>query len=714
MSKARELAELSRTVADSADAVAITVDSNENTTFTGVVTANAGVVVDNITIDGTTLALSSGDLTLDVAGNLLLNADGGGIYFQDASLLVGSLQNSSSDLLISAEVADKDIIFRGIDSSTTIDALKLDMSEAGAATFSAGITATTGTFSGNVGAGGATASEKLVSAGTVRALGTTLTSASSATLSYTGTTSRLESRGGDVSTRGAIELMQATSNGSSEIVALGFNAAGAATFNSTIAGTSATFTTADNLPQLTLISTDADANAGPLLVLDRQSASPADGDVLGQIQFNGKNDAAEAHGYAKIEARIVDASNATEDGRLELMTSVATEEGISRILMNATETVINDNSKDLDFRVESDTNSNMLHVDAGNNGVGIGTAGTTTPLTVNGGTASAATIQLGNHGDNASIHAKYNLAFKADSTEAIADRGISFGIGAGASLGLTTADAIFNELGADMNFRVESDGNTHMLFVDGGVNGVGIGTSDRISSPLTIQSSGAANAISIIGRDNGASDEAVISFFEYDGTTRNAYIIKEAGQLVFVTGTGGAPVEKLRLGTTSIIVNETGVNQDFRVESADNEYALFVDGGNNDVISGVGTTSRNAALSDKRAGTTGLQLNKPGLDDQGGHLFMTQTADVNTWITICSAHDVGATGLCFLIHAVRAADQNRSYAALVRYAYQNAFNIMSVNSQNATVEYRVSGTSIQYRLTTAGPYIVNLTVMAAG
>ena len=49
---------------------------------------------------------------------------------------------------------------------------------------------------------------------------------------------------------------------------------GAATFSSTIAATSATFTTADNLPQLTLISTDADANAGPLLVLDRQLCKP--------------------------------------------------------------------------------------------------------------------------------------------------------------------------------------------------------------------------------------------------------------------------------------------------------------------------------------------------------------------------------------------------------------------------------------------------------
>jgi len=38
MSKARELAELSRTVSDSADAVAITIDSSENVTFANDIT----------------------------------------------------------------------------------------------------------------------------------------------------------------------------------------------------------------------------------------------------------------------------------------------------------------------------------------------------------------------------------------------------------------------------------------------------------------------------------------------------------------------------------------------------------------------------------------------------------------------------------------------------------------------------------------------------
>lgn len=48
MTKARELAELARTISDTSDATAITIDSSENTTFTGVVTANAGVLAQEL------------------------------------------------------------------------------------------------------------------------------------------------------------------------------------------------------------------------------------------------------------------------------------------------------------------------------------------------------------------------------------------------------------------------------------------------------------------------------------------------------------------------------------------------------------------------------------------------------------------------------------------------------------------------------------------
>ena len=62
---------------------------------TGVLTANAGVVVDNFTLDGTELDLSSGDFALDVAGDVEINADGGCVNFKDASLALAAIVNSS-------------------------------------------------------------------------------------------------------------------------------------------------------------------------------------------------------------------------------------------------------------------------------------------------------------------------------------------------------------------------------------------------------------------------------------------------------------------------------------------------------------------------------------------------------------------------------------------------------------------------------------------
>ena len=50
------------------------VDISSTLGVTGAVTADAGISIDNITIDGTEIDLSSGDLTIDVAGDINLDA----------------------------------------------------------------------------------------------------------------------------------------------------------------------------------------------------------------------------------------------------------------------------------------------------------------------------------------------------------------------------------------------------------------------------------------------------------------------------------------------------------------------------------------------------------------------------------------------------------------------------------------------------------------
>ena len=107
------------------------VDMASTLGVTGVVTANAGVVVDNITIDGTEIDLSSGNLTLDVAGSIILDADGGQIQFHDGGTEIGVFENSSSDFVMESKVQDKDIIFKGNDGGSGITAMTLDMSEGG-------------------------------------------------------------------------------------------------------------------------------------------------------------------------------------------------------------------------------------------------------------------------------------------------------------------------------------------------------------------------------------------------------------------------------------------------------------------------------------------------------------------------------------------------------------------------------------------------------
>ena len=119
-------------------------------TQTGTQTFDGGIDVDNFNLNGTTLALSSGDMTVDVAGDIILDADGGEVVFKDAGTSIGHFANESSDFVIKSMVSDKDMIFQGIDGGTGIVALSLDMSAAGAATFNSTVTANAGVVVDNI------------------------------------------------------------------------------------------------------------------------------------------------------------------------------------------------------------------------------------------------------------------------------------------------------------------------------------------------------------------------------------------------------------------------------------------------------------------------------------------------------------------------------------------------------------------------------------
>ena len=75
-----------------------------------------------ITID------SNGDLDFDVSGNIKLDADDAGeIRFLDGGTQYAAIKKDGNNALFQSIVADGDFIIQGIDSSSFISALTLDM-----------------------------------------------------------------------------------------------------------------------------------------------------------------------------------------------------------------------------------------------------------------------------------------------------------------------------------------------------------------------------------------------------------------------------------------------------------------------------------------------------------------------------------------------------------------------------------------------------------
>ena len=119
------------------DIIRFDVGGSEKATLnsSGVLDVDGGITVDNITIDGTEIDLSSGDLTLDVAGDIILDADGGDISLKDGGTELGKITLDSAGLILDPVVSDKDFFVNGNDDGSGITALRLDMSDAGTAVF---------------------------------------------------------------------------------------------------------------------------------------------------------------------------------------------------------------------------------------------------------------------------------------------------------------------------------------------------------------------------------------------------------------------------------------------------------------------------------------------------------------------------------------------------------------------------------------------------
>ena len=187
----------------------------------------------------------------------------------------------------------------------------------------------------------------------------------------------------------------------------------------------------------------------------------------------------------------------------------------------------------------------------------------------------------------------------------------------GGTLGVAGA-VTFNDAGADVDFRVESDDDANCLFVDGSTDRVGIGT-NAPTNALTIVGAGAlstgtevmidrslgggaygstgANAIVFINSHTGSTNnnhtEASIRFSNDNTLKWQIGMLGQAGSALTDFEIRNPVLDKTSCviygANGNVVFNEEGIDADFRVEGDGNEHALFVDGQTDRV--GIGTTS---------------------------------------------------------------------------------------------------------------------------
>jgi len=75
-------------------------------------------------------------------------------------------------------------------------------------------------------------------------------------------------------------------------------------------------------PVVKLTSTDASANPGPVIYLNRESGSPADSDYIGALYFDALPDAGALTTFARIKGTIIDASDGDEEGAIVFDTTL--------------------------------------------------------------------------------------------------------------------------------------------------------------------------------------------------------------------------------------------------------------------------------------------------------------------------------------------------------------------------------------------------------
>ena len=156
-------------------------------------------------------------------------------------------------------------------------------------------------------------------------------------------------------------------------------------------------------------------------------------------------------------------------------------------------------------------------------------------------------------------------------------------------------EVVINDNSANMDFRVESDQNTHAVFVDASANAVGICNSSveymfDVGSDTGAYAGGRAMRVNSSGDTIFSLSRAGTSLFSMrnNNVHYTALSSNNGASLMLGYGTGdaGAINDHLSFNASETVFNDSGQNRVLRIESDTDPYAFYLDGTNGNVSIG--------------------------------------------------------------------------------------------------------------------------------
>jgi len=272
-------------------------------------------------------------------------------------------------------------------------------------------------------------------------------------------------------------------------------------------------------PELRLENTNAD-NQEACIRFMKNTASPASGDDIGLIRFEGENSAGGNHLYSYIMAQMLDPTDTQESGEMIFYVGhKGSQLRVFEITGSNTgdgEVVVNEGGNDdFNFRVETNTITNALFVDAGNDAIEInGTLNMGSNLThYNNAAPAAGQLLIGDATagvwDAATLTAGSNVTItNADGAITIA----ATGGGGGGSPGGANTQVQFNNGGA-------FDGSADMIFIAPNM-AVGATAAGQTSGSITTD---ALNAVDMAASNRASAPRVDAETFVQGSATAGTY-----------------------------------------------------------------------------------------------------------------------------------------------------------------------------------------------